>query len=153
MKNKLTYSDVLEETVVYYTEDPSRRALEKNSGVCSYYTQESKMCAVGRCMKDPKLFQDAGAGDFEDLLTYIPLPGTSINPKSIGERRDDYETEVGSTLLIPRILKNKYKHLNDADFWSDLQFFHDTGDFWDKKGLTKIGKDYYETLKKRYAES
>lgn len=147
MKNKLTYLDVLEETVNYYTKDPSRRAHDEKLKVCSYYTNDGKMCAVGRCMLNPKIFQEAGAGDFNHLLTYIPLPGNSINEKSIIERRDDCETEVDDAILISRILKNKYEHLNDKEFWNRLQLLHDSGKLWCQTGLTEKGKDHYNLLK------
>lgn len=45
MKTKL---EILEETVAFYSEDTSRRAIM--DGTCRYLTDDGKRCAYGRCL-------------------------------------------------------------------------------------------------------
>lgn len=142
MKSKLTYSDVLKETVEYYSEDPQRRAKD-HTGTCSYKTKEGKMCAVGRCIVHPELFQEAGAGDYDSLLGYIPNKDTEITLKTIYEKLNEQTIEENAISII---LKDEYKHLRDNDFWANLQWLHDLDDHWDSKGLSKKGEDYLKTL-------
>ena len=47
------YLKLLDETVKYYSEDTSRRALE--NGACKYLTEDGRMCAVGRCLDKDKV--------------------------------------------------------------------------------------------------
>src|SRR5688572_1556530 len=47
--------EIIEETVKYYSEDITRRAITEKGG-CDYLTYEGKMCAVGRCMINPQPF-------------------------------------------------------------------------------------------------
>jgi len=143
MKNKLTYSDVLEETVKYYSEDPQRRAKDQ-TGTCSYKTKEGKMCAVGRCIVHPELFQEAGAGDYDSLLGYIPNKDTEITLKTIYEKLNEKTIEKDAISII---LKDQYKHLTDNQFWQDLQWLHDKDLYWNFKGLTKNGKEWLNKLK------
>lgn len=130
---KITYSDLLKETVEYYSEDPEgRRGM--NGGMCSYKTEDGKMCAVGRCIIHPELFQEAGAGDFDNLLQYIPdYDFEDLAEKDIENLGDDHEGNIS------KILKPEYKHLTDLQFWSTLQSLHDYCNFWNKKGLTEEG--------------
>jgi hypothetical protein len=50
MTNKERMLSILEDTVKYYSEDTSRRALDKE-GSCRFQTVDGKMCAVGRYLK------------------------------------------------------------------------------------------------------
>lgn len=67
MKTKL---EIINETVEYYSH-PNRRAQGKYNG-CEYITKDGRMCAVGRCLKDPdklrNLSPDADELDLENLL-------------------------------------------------------------------------------------
>lgn len=58
MKTKLK---IIEETVKYYSEDVRRRAV--NGIQCSYITEDGRMCAVGRCLQNPKEFGEISAYD------------------------------------------------------------------------------------------
>lgn len=51
MKRK-TKLEIINETVEYYSADPSRRGT--NGSTCEYLTLFGQMCAVGRCMINPK---------------------------------------------------------------------------------------------------
>lgn len=48
----MTKLEIIDETVKFYTEDPSRRAVENFS--CEYLTADGRMCAVGRCAENPE---------------------------------------------------------------------------------------------------
>ena len=61
MKTKI---EIINETVAYYSEDPLRRGLFR--GYCQYITIDGRMCAVGRCMIDPRTESpDAQIGQIE----------------------------------------------------------------------------------------
>lgn len=128
-----TKREIIEETLEYYKNNP--RAI--NNGVCSYYTKESNMCAVGRCLENPKEFEDlineahansdsSGTG-IEDALNYFE------------EKLWDY-------------FKPEYK-INDLNFWRNLQRFHDTSYYWNDEGLTELGINYYQDLLKKYGSN
>ena len=109
MKKKRTkqeYLDLLNETIKYYSEDPSRRGVETIQGHtygCKYYTEDGKMCAVGRCLTNPKKFQKdmakTGYGAIEVIADH-----TSIH--------------------VERRLKPEYTGFSIL-FWQQLQSLHD----------------------------
>ena len=118
MKNKKL--KLLEETILYYSENPLRRCRETFDGEsqCFYdgsrnSLAESDGCAVGRLLpQELKIHLDdnytfnqlcAGVDDIFDLLP------------------DDIKA-YGLTFL------------------SDLQVLHDNSDYWDENGLTETGK-------------
>lgn len=51
MKTKQDYLNLLEETVSYYTKEKNNRSTQEGS--CFYY-KDGNMCAVGRCLTNPK---------------------------------------------------------------------------------------------------
>lgn len=59
------------------------------------------------------------------------------------------ENETPAYLPLNDLLKEDYLNLPER-FWSDLQEFHDTDDYWNLEGLTPEGKDYVYGLKTRY---
>lgn len=61
MKTKI---EIIEETVKYYSEDVSRRAVNV---LCEYLTDDGRMCAVGRCLYNVKQAMDE---DVEDWSTH-----------------------------------------------------------------------------------
>ena len=54
MKVSQTKLELLENTIAYYSEDTSRRALEEN-GDCQYLTACGNRCAIGREMRTDAL--------------------------------------------------------------------------------------------------
>ena len=48
------------------------------------------------------------------------------------------------------VVEEKYKGQSN-EFWICLQRLHDGDQFWDKKGLTKIGEDFVNRLIKRFS--
>lgn len=118
--NKL---QIIEETVKYYSEDVSRRAI-KPGGRCEYLTSDGKMCAVGRCMINPGTNRD-------DDIGFIPS-------YSIIEVDQD------------KILKKEYRG-HENEFWFDLQKLHDANSNWIDNGLSDAGQRYVEKLKEKWA--
>lgn len=112
---------ILDETVKYYSEDLSRRALDENF-MCMYKTPEGKMCAVGRCMRD-----DA---PFKDLNTQGELLSLEII-RDVEFKKQDKKLDT--------LLKDKYKGVN-IEFWMTLQSLHDQSLNWESGGLSEMGE-------------
>ena len=93
---KMSMPEIVEETLQYYLEDPSRRAVDAK-GRCQYYTEDGKMCAVGRCM------------------LYAPAHMHCTK----AARSFTYEE-------LQRLLKPDYRE-HSIEFWEDLQNIHDSG--------------------------
>lgn len=125
MAKKLTYLDVLEETIKYYGEDLSRRSLNTSEKYCEYITVEGNMCAVGRCLQNPNELSRC------NHLNVIRV-----------------SAEIGRTSLIA-MLKPEYQHLIDIGFWSKLQLLHDSSENWSEelRGLSGIGELEVENIK------
>lgn len=119
-RTKEEYLALLEDTVKYYSEDPSRRS-KNDSGYCVYKSENGNRCAVGRFLvKDFNYYLYNTENSVEDLYNYY-------------SETDEF--------LIP-----EYRGY-DIDFWSTLQVFHDEGKYWDKTGLTDDGKLAVERIK------
>jgi len=122
----MTKHEIIDETVEYYEINPIGRRSIKDpalSGGCFYYRENDgiiQMCAVGRCMVDPKKYAPSGA--------YV-----STLLEGEGEE----------------ILKPEYRG-HEAVFWRDLQQLHDSSTYWNLQGLSDEGKDYVLNLKKEY---
>lgn len=120
MKTKI---EIIQETVAYYSEDPSRRGTDRQGNFCAYLTEEGNMCAVGRCMISPST-QMAG----------------SIRTLS----RDD------APVILEEELKPEYRgHV--PSFWSNLQDLHDRRFHWTDTGLSKKGEECVARLLKAYS--
>ena len=50
-----TKTEIIDETVAYYSEDPPGRRGVSLYGFCVFLTSDGKMCAVGRCMIAPEV--------------------------------------------------------------------------------------------------
>lgn len=113
-KTKKDYLNLLKETVNFYTKEKNERAISNNGqGACKYYT-EGKMCAVGRCLINPK-----------DKDAKLGLGQTSV-------------TNLMS-VFSERIFKKQYRGF-DLFFWTMLQQFHDDQWNFNDFKLTKDGK-------------
>lgn len=122
MKSKI---EIIEETIAYYEEDPSRRAMIGTS--CAYKTDNGNMCAVGRCLTEQGL---AFASEFANESDVYGL----------------YETNEG----LDDILKEEYRG-HELSFWSDLQSLHDTSSYW--KAESKEHRELVVSkLKRKYAK-
>ena len=119
MKTKL---EIIEETVEYYTTDPTRRSFildkkEWQAYTCAYLLPDGRMCAVGRCMIKPSLTENWAVDGIPDIQDK---------------------------------LKEEYRGHN-THFWKRLQGFHDKRENWNEEGLTIMGKTYVEILKRNFA--
>ncbi len=125
MKTKL---EIIEETIKFYSEDPTRRARSITGG-CEYLLRvpgvKDRMCAVGRCMHEPMLYT-----------------GSVYSIERLGKRIFD--------TTFQEALKPEYKG-HSRDFWSDLQILHDVKEFWNENGLTNEGKTYADKLRVTYS--
>lgn len=122
----MTKLEIIDETVAFYSENVDRRAMDDIR--CAYFdTNTSNKCAVGRCLIDPE--------KVERML------------------RKDLPTDVfnlyKSGIIVEESFQDKYKG-HSIVFWNELQKLHDIDDYWQKGGLTKIGKEYVNELKEMY---
>lgn len=123
MKEKMSYLDVLEETINFYSVDPlNRRSVDRTTGKC-LYAYEGKNCAFGRYINDVDKF-------IEENSFY----------------NDSTSNSIIETFGMD-VMKKEVEHLNDKRFWDDLQFLHDTNSYWNEKGLTKEGTEYANKIK------
>lgn len=140
---QLTALEILEETIAYYSEDPSRRASTAKpvpkSGIvsgtpntCWYYTEDGRMCAVGRCLLDPeKLIGFEGDA--------VALRGELV---ATAAKADSDSTESQC------FLRPQYRGHSLA-FWNRLQRLHDADPNWDQNGLTEIGRIDAEEIRQK----
>jgi hypothetical protein len=120
---RMTAIELIDETVAYYSQDTSRRAVDKN-GFCEYKIGD-KMCAVGRCVLKKKNTRLAGG------VNNICKAGHKINLESI--------------------LKAKYKGLPQL-LWIEIQSIHDVCSYWDNNGLTTEGQKRVNELKDKWKD-
>jgi hypothetical protein len=120
----MTKLEILKETYDYYNEDVRRRSISV-MGNCEYLTSTGNMCAVGRCLIDPKKYMD--------------LKINSIYQGNNFEKiKDSFQDD----------LKEKYKG-HSFEFWQDVQDFHDRIVNWRPK-ITKEGQEHYNQLVQKY---
>lgn len=118
--------EFLDDTVMYYSADVSRRAVVAIDGpkdgepksACKYRTSDGRKCAVGRHVHD----------DAYDIL----MEGHSIN------------TEAMKKYLPEKILSL------GIDFLQEIQQLHDCDDNWNDKGISLQGKTVAETMMSQY---
>ena len=136
MNNKELMKQILKDTRDHYAEDPDNRRSIDEDGNCMY-TWGKSHCAIGRYLKPENQREDW----YEN--------GNSVN--ELMEGSDD-------GCNIDWCLRDDVKGL-DADFWRNLQDFHDSHSCWiteedynkdeEPIGLSRIGKDNYRTIEKR----
>jgi hypothetical protein len=119
---KLTYLDVLNDTIEYYSVDTIKRRSVDSNTKC-LYSFEGRNCAFGR---------------------YIN------NVDEFIEKNNEYNNESANILLETfgnEVLKDEVRHLNDYHFWLSLQELHDISSNWNKTGLTERGLSKVEQIK------
>ena len=116
---KYSKKEIIDQTITYYKKNPRGT---NGDGGCVYYGDAGELCAVGRCLANPKRF--ASAGDFI---------------KSCWQKGE----------IKPQNFKFRYQG-HELNFWSDLQRFHDNDNNWVENDvgneLSKTGKFYYKLL-------
>jgi len=100
IRTKKDYYNLLEETVNYYKEDPSRRGYDSITLECVYKTKGGNMCAVGRCMEESILNK---VGDSTDNVNILFA---------------EYKNKM---------FKDQYQGF-DLKFWELLQKLHDSNE-------------------------
>lgn len=126
-KSKL---QIIEETVKFYTENPSQRATDKHD-YCEYITTDGRRCAVGRYMIDPSKFAGSSGGS----VHYIANIEKRTNENCPVFTQEDLIEEVRG---------------HNWSFWAALQGFHDSPINWKLGELTEEGINHVERLKKDY---
>tara|TARA_R100000152_G_C6632495_1_gene79640 strand:+ start:29 stop:484 length:456 start_codon:yes stop_codon:yes gene_type:complete len=137
---------ILKDTRDYYAEDPDGRRSIDDDGSCNYTWGENH-CAVGRYLK-PEFQRETW----------------SSNGDSVNQLCEEYG-DVHGEWNIDWVLREEVHGL-DADFWRDLQDFHDCRHNWICKdtffppdteneppvGLSDTGKGHYVGMQDRIAE-
>lgn len=110
-----TMTQILDETIEFYSEDPDRRSME-TSGKCYYWhdfaeeygmnpdEHDIKQCAVGRCITNGQAVPQGDICSVFNLVTF----------------------------------KKEYTG-HSVRFWSALQRLHDSSMNWNEKGLSNTG--------------
>ncbi len=116
--------EFLDETVAFYSEDTSRRALQNRA--CKYRTDDGKKCAIGRVIPDELYTPAIDALKNSSVYYIIDNPNLCyIIPLSI--------RELG------------------ANFLFKVQRFHDMDHYWGPvSGLTSDGLNEYNAIKLEY---
>lgn len=121
MKTKL---EIIEETVAFYSKDPSKRAINPANSpdpTCVYLTKDGRKCAVGRYMLHPEMYE----GSIRHLVDYK------------GFKQENLVEEVQG---------------HDWSFWEELQLLHDSVYNWHSLGMSAIGEKRVNHLIKKYGE-
>ena len=118
---RLSALEIIDETVAFYSEDVTRRALVGHS--CEYVTRDGRSCAVGRCLT--KGGRD-GAHEHEG---------------------QDVAGLSGALDGLP--LYARYRG-HSIEFWGLLQDLHDANGNWDANGITTLGMGEADDLREKF---
>jgi hypothetical protein len=131
----LTKLEIIDETVKFYSKDTTRRS--KKGGVCLYNSGDGRYCAVGRYLttkvKNEILVQDCNDSDLEGLVCFLT--------------KTTYKYMMSS---LQKILKPSVRGHN-PQFWVELQWLHDTSEYWCETGLTQLGELEVKKLKTKWS--
>lgn len=117
----LTMVEIIDETVKFFGDDPTRRSKrDTKKGLapytCSYSGDNGNHCAVGRCLtqealdKHPDRFSEA---DVRSVWSCIKALDRDLQPQYRG---------------------------HSLTFWEKLQHLHDYDWFWDSDGISEAGR-------------
>jgi hypothetical protein len=118
-----TKLEILKETYEYYS-DPNKRG--HNGERCCYLTSDGKMCAVGRCLINPKKLQDLSGNTIISLV------------------------HNNNKINLNLRLKPEYRG-HSLEFWCSLQVWHDNSSNFDTDNINERGELAYQRLVKRYS--
>lgn len=126
-----TKKEIINETAEFYGTDPTRRATcnEEGRATCRYLTKDGRKCAVGRCF----------------------IHGKKIIAKRERFSAEDFDAPVYDISNINSLLLPEYRGFN-ADFWRELQLFHDDNGNFNAEGLSKQGIETKQYLLTKFAE-
>ena len=144
-----TKHEIIEESVAYIKENGRGAKLNTVLGdphqECVYHnTETGVMCLVGRCMTHPQEADREGIGSIDDY-TYALKDDAELNDKD----PDSIYDENNSLIALEEQLKPEYRG-HEANFWIDLQEFHDTSTHWRGKEMSIDGKNFLSLLKRRW---
>ena len=138
----MTKEQIIDETVKYYSNDVKRRAVAPD-GACVYFTEDNRMCAIGRCLnqkhpfiKEMKSFNIIG--DCAELITELDR----FDSEDVSED-GPYSTQ------LDKILRSKYKG-HSFKFWQDIQKLHDLDTYWQEDSLSDYGTQFVKKLKTKH---
>lgn len=123
-RTKQDYLNLLKETVNYYTVEKNERSVNEEGG-CFYY-KDGKMCAVGRCLINPK--------DKDKKLSEVGWGDSTV---------EELMREFNQS-----IFKKQYRRF-DTNFWGLLQELHDSmnAGYWNAFELTRDGNAQVQNIK------
>lgn len=111
----MTKEEIVKETLAYYGEDISRRAIDAG-GTCLYKIEDTgNTCALGRCFS-------------EEGMEYVLAKGLNKSNSAINLNNYIIDTETSEEGL-DLLLKPEYKG-HTVEFWNDLQWLHDNTSYW-----------------------
>ena len=116
--------NILDETIAFYGEDTSRRAMN-NYGSCMYKTEDGKQCALGR-----KMLPDINFTSIEGQSA------SSLNTRMINEDKN-----------LDDLLQEDCRDL-PVGFWQRLQEIHDNHDIWTEEGINDEGTHLIERIRR-----
>ena len=129
-KQTNVYHLVIDDIVKEYS-DVSKRSISR-SGECMY-KHKDKVCAFAYAIKPEsrgKLREGIDATGHYEEIQYSVAPENCVN-------KEDF--------------KEEYQPIwKDYSFWNAIQNLHDTPKNWSDTGLSEVGKDRVEQLKKEY---
>ena len=130
--------EIVDETVDFYAEDPSRRAADPVDNSCCYRTEDGRRCAFGRVMK-------------EDVLDTVDAPLTMA--MKISRLVTHFATKKeGTGISHDDLLQKPYRGL-PLHFWRAVQFLHDMESNWGVEGLTECGEKEARHLRRRIKQN
>lgn len=118
--------EIIQETVDYYSADPNTRRAKNEHGDCVYINSCDQMCAVGRCMVNPRLAEGIMAS-YQDMVSNLNTRGHQ------------------------QVFKPEYEG-HPAEFWQTLQNLHDFNFYWTDNGLSERGKIKVQDLIDKWTE-
>lgn len=126
---QMTVAEIVDETVQFYNENVNRRSID-DGGTCRYTDPHGRHCAIGRCLIDENF-------DASGSVSTIWNVGWDESGLSICKKLD-------------LDLKEQYRG-HTLPFWSDLQSFHDEFLAWNRHGITELGRDIANKIKRDHA--
>lgn len=73
--------EFLNETIQYYSEDTSRRAINEKSNRCRYRTSDGRKCAVGRHIPDDKYNINIESYPIREVMERLPIEIQELGDK------------------------------------------------------------------------
>lgn len=118
----MTKTKIIQETVGFYSADVTRRSINEKTGRCEYKGPNGKECAFQRCV-------ETNLSEFDK--------GSSLSAFAIMKEDNDISFKQG------------YEGYS-AEFWNNVQTFHDSHSNWNGDGLSEMGKKSLNTLLELY---